>query len=68
MLLHVKVSGNLLRIFKKLKHSWCENLCDCRALFGISTKNKYVDLELDFVNMWLGSLLTVCGEVSCTFQ
>ena len=46
MLLYVKVSDNLLRIFEKLKHSFAVKICDCRALFGISTKNKYVDLVL----------------------
>ena len=39
MLLHAKVSDNLLRLFGKMKHKSTVKICMiCTALFGISTK------------------------------
>ena len=47
MLLQVKVSDNLLIIFKKLKHSSDVKICvTVGPCLEFPQKNKYVDLEL----------------------
>ena len=69
MLLYVKVSDNLLRIFEKLKHSFTVKICvtvgPCLE-FPQKISMLILYYQVDIVNMWLGRLLIVCGEVSST--
>ena len=47
MLLHVKVSDNLLRVFEKLKHKSSMKICvSVGPCLEIPQRNKYVDLVL----------------------
>ena len=47
MLLHVKVSDNLLRVFEKLKHKSAMKICvNVGPCLEIPQRNKYVDLVL----------------------